>query len=125
MWLSIPLVALSVLATATSVQAEWLNPSDRSLYESWPEDRTAVTGERVVLPCRTAKVEARVQWTQDEFGLGMDRQLVDWDRYRIVGNDKRESAKGYGWQESKRQIFLYLILVPQSRTFLLIIFITT
>ena len=30
----------------------------------------------------------RVQWTKDEFGLGVDRALASWPRYRMLGKDR-------------------------------------
>ena len=29
-----------------------------------------------------------VQWTRDEFGLGVDRGLPSWPRYKMIGDDR-------------------------------------
>ena len=68
----------------------WRQPADRHKYQSWPRDLTASVGERVVLPCRTARREEEVQWTRHHFGMGFDRGLEAWDNFRMVGNDERE-----------------------------------
>ena len=65
-------------------------PADRHKYQSWPRDLTASVGERVVLPCRTARREEEVQWTRHHFGMGFDRKLEAWDNFRMVGNDERK-----------------------------------
>ncbi len=74
----------------SSTPGPWRQPADRHKYQSWPRDLTASVGERVVLPCRTARREEEVQWTRHHFGMGFDRKLEAWDNFRMVGNDERE-----------------------------------
>ena len=54
-----------------------------------PESVETRLGSRVVLPCRAQNPQgAIVQWTQGGFGLGDQRSLPGFDRYRIIGQDK-------------------------------------
>ena len=54
-----------------------------------PESVETRLGSRVVLPCRAQNPQgAIVQWTQGGFGLGDQRNLPGFDRYRVIGQDK-------------------------------------
>jgi hypothetical protein len=53
-----------------------------------PQDQTAVIGSRVTLPCRVVNKVGIVQWTKDDFGLGIHRNLSGYDRYRMIGSDE-------------------------------------
>ncbi|XP_050679543.1 irregular chiasm C-roughest protein-like isoform X2 [Leptidea sinapis] len=53
-----------------------------------PQDQTAVIGSRVTLPCRVENKAGQLQWTKDDFGLGLHRDLRGYDRYRMIGSDE-------------------------------------
>ncbi|XP_049882134.1 irregular chiasm C-roughest protein-like [Pectinophora gossypiella] len=53
-----------------------------------PQDQTAVVGSRVTLPCRVENKAGQLQWTKDDFGLGLHRELSGYDRYRMIGSDE-------------------------------------
>lgn len=53
-----------------------------------PQDQTAIVGSRVTLPCRVIDKTGLIQWTKDEFGLGVHRNLSGYDRYSMVGSDE-------------------------------------
>jgi hypothetical protein len=53
-----------------------------------PPDQTASVGEHVTLPCRVEYKMLNLQWTRDDFGMGLNRNLKGFDRYRMSGSDK-------------------------------------
>ncbi|KAG7295222.1 hypothetical protein JYU34_022194 [Plutella xylostella] len=53
-----------------------------------PQDQTAVVGSRVTLPCRVEHKSGQLQWTKDDFGLGLQRDLSGYERYRMIGSDE-------------------------------------
>ncbi|XP_038217087.1 irregular chiasm C-roughest protein-like isoform X2 [Zerene cesonia] len=53
-----------------------------------PQDQTAVIGSRVTLPCRVENKAGQLQWTKDDFGLGLHRDLSGYDRYKMIGSDE-------------------------------------
>ncbi|CAH2061858.1 unnamed protein product, partial [Iphiclides podalirius] len=53
-----------------------------------PQDQTAVVGSRVTLPCRVENKVGQLQWTKDDFGLGLHRDLSGYDRYKMIGSDE-------------------------------------
>ncbi|XP_028035173.1 irregular chiasm C-roughest protein-like [Bombyx mandarina] len=53
-----------------------------------PQDQTAVIGSRVTLPCRVENKVGQLQWTKDDFGLGLHRELSGYDRYKMIGSDE-------------------------------------
>jgi len=90
-WLALAFYSDCVASTATPGPGGWWKPADRSRYEIVPEDTIAFLGSRVLLKCRTTRPEKRVQWTQNSFGLGFDRELREWSkRFRMIGQDGRE-----------------------------------
>ena len=48
-----------------------------------PPDQTAAEGEHVTLPCRVENKVGNLQWTRDDFGLGLNRNLKGFERLRI------------------------------------------
>ena len=54
-----------------------------------PTAVTAKLGSTVVLPCSIEGVVGSPQWTQNGFGLGTDRSLPAWERYKMIGLDQR------------------------------------
>lgn len=53
-----------------------------------PQDQTAIIGSRVTLPCRVIDKTGLIQWTKDDFGLGVHRNLSGFERYSMVGSDE-------------------------------------
>ena len=53
-----------------------------------PFDQIAIVGEHVTLPCRVVNKRGVLQWTRDDFGLGTDRNLTGFKRYRMSGSDE-------------------------------------
>ena len=45
-----------------------------------PQDQTAAEGEHVTLPCRVDNKVGNLQWTRDDFGLGLNRNLKGFER---------------------------------------------
>ncbi|KAH7731957.1 CRE-SYG-1 protein [Aphelenchoides avenae] len=70
---------LLFLTTAGSVHA-------KQRIAEGPSDTTVRLGETVVLKCRVEDQKGEVQWAKNEFGLGADRQLKTYERYRMVGS---------------------------------------
>jgi len=61
-------------------------PEQKFLRE--PPDQTAALGEHVTLPCRVENKQGNLQWTRDDFGLGLNRNLKGFERYRMSGSDE-------------------------------------
>ncbi|KAK2706998.1 hypothetical protein QYM36_014876 [Artemia franciscana] len=74
-----------ILCSIVSLCASQKPSSQR--FEREPEDQTAVYGESVVLACRVINKSGQVQWTKDDFGLGTDRELSEFERYSMIGTD--------------------------------------
>ena len=53
-----------------------------------PFDQIATVGEHVTLPCRVVNKKGVLQWTRDDFGLGTDRNLTGYNRYKMSGSDE-------------------------------------
>ena len=77
MWLMLALIL---------VPAEIQLLDQRFLRE--PPDQTAAVGEHVTLPCRVENRKGKIQWTRDDFGLGLNRNLKGFDRYKMSGSDE-------------------------------------
>ena len=83
---------LLLVATADShdvfeaVPAELAMSNQKFLRE--PLDQIASIGEHVTLPCRVVNKLGALQWTRDDFGLGTDRNLTGYKRYRMTGSDE-------------------------------------
>ena len=45
-------------------------------------------GETIKLECRVQNKSGVLQWTKDDFGLGTDRELAGFDRYRMTGDSQ-------------------------------------
>ena len=57
-------------------------------FEVQPYDVTAKRGDPVYLPCVIKNQKGTLQWTRDGLGLGVDRQLVSYPRYRMLGTNE-------------------------------------
>ena len=66
-----------------------------------PFDQIATVGEHVTLPCRVVNKKGVLQWTRDGFGLGTDRNLTGYNRYKMSGSD----------EEGKNIILNYCIVI--------------
>ena len=53
-----------------------------------PKNQIATVGDHVTLPCQVVNKRGVLQWTRDGFGLGTDRNLTGYDRYRMSGHDE-------------------------------------
>ena len=62
-----------------------------------PENVTVIAGKRVMLKCVVGKNELNrnVQWTFNDFGLGIDRRLSDWPHLRMVGNNPNGKIRSF------------------------------
>lgn len=58
------------------------------LFAMEPQDQVAVAGARVILPCRVVNKKGVLQWTKDDFGLGIQRKLAGFERYSMIGSDE-------------------------------------
>ena len=63
-----------------------------------PKNQIATVGDHVTLPCQVVNKRGVLQWTRDGFGLGTDRNLTGYDRYRMSGHD----------EEGKKNLHYYL-----------------
>ena len=52
-----------------------------------PQSVVVVEGSFVRLNCRVANKVGVLQWTKDDFGLGSERTLPEYDRLSLVGDD--------------------------------------
>ena len=73
------IVITSAATTTTAVPQEFLVK---------PTDVTVKEGERVTLPCQVKNKVGVLQWTKDKFGLGEERNLTGFTRYRMIGSDE-------------------------------------
>jgi len=74
-----------ILCSIISLCASQKPSSQR--FEREPEDQTAVYGESVVLACRVINKSGQVHCPKDDFGLGTDRELSEFERYSMIGTD--------------------------------------
>ena len=56
-------------------------------FEREPTDQSVTQGDSLTIPCRVNHRVGVLQWTRDEFGLGVERHLPGYDRYRMIGTD--------------------------------------
>nr|XP_046908189.1 irregular chiasm C-roughest protein-like isoform X1 [Dermatophagoides farinae] len=81
-----PLSATSTTANMTSsIRRSGRLPPQR--FEMEPIDKTSIVGDTIILPCRVANKVGTLQWTRDGFGLGTERTLEGFQRYRMIGSD--------------------------------------
>lgn len=58
-----------------------------------PDNVTVIAGKKVLLKCVVGNTQGRpVQWTFDNFGLGLDRGLTDWPHLRMVGANPKSKS---------------------------------
>lgn len=56
-----------------------------------PDDIHAQLGTSLTLNCVFSHTNGNVQWTKNHFGLGVDRELMAYKRYSMVGDEKNGS----------------------------------
>ena len=66
---------LSVLLCSPSTSSQLIQKFMREA-----PDQTAAEGEHVTLPCRVENKVGALQWTRDDFGLGLNRNLKGFER---------------------------------------------
>ena len=59
-----------------------------------PLNVTTYLGQKIVLPCSVENLPpgAMPQWTKQEFGLGIDRQLEGFERYTMTGSNWKSKS---------------------------------
>ncbi|CAH1797854.1 unnamed protein product [Owenia fusiformis] len=55
-------------------------------FRTQPHDSEVIHGQTVILPCEVNNAVGMVQWTQDKFALGTERDLPGYPRYSIIGS---------------------------------------
>ena len=62
-------------------------------FRRTPDNQTATEGDKVTLACSIINKNGTLQWTRDGFGLGTDRDLTGYERYRMQGSE--DEGKSY------------------------------
>ncbi|OXA59029.1 irregular chiasm C-roughest protein isoform X2 [Folsomia candida] len=57
-------------------------------FRRTPDNQTATVGDMVTLACSVINKSGVLQWTRDGFGLGTERNLVGYERYRMQGSEE-------------------------------------
>ncbi|XP_052747892.1 irregular chiasm C-roughest protein-like isoform X2 [Galleria mellonella] len=81
-----PDVGVWILTVAILLTGCYGNQEQRFAME--PQDQSAIVGSRVTLPCRVENKVGDLQWTKDDFGLGIHRNLSGYERYSMIGSDE-------------------------------------
>ncbi|XP_075676932.1 uncharacterized protein LOC113796029 [Dermatophagoides pteronyssinus] len=85
------IINITIISTASSnnhtsnIRRSGRLPPQR--FEMEPIDKTSIIGDTIILPCRIANKVGTLQWTRDGFGLGTERTLEGFQRYRMIGSD--------------------------------------
>ena len=67
--------------------------SDTPFFVEEPDNITIIAGKKALLRCVVGNVNGRpVQWTFDNFGLGVDRGLSDYPQLRMVGANPQSKS---------------------------------
>ena len=68
--------------------------SDQPFFVEEPDNITVISGRKVLLRCVVGgNGNGRpVQWTFDNFGLGVDRGLSDYPQLRMVGANPKSKS---------------------------------
>ena len=61
-------------------------------FATQPSPQTAILGSTVVLPCRVLRMAGELQWTRDDFGLGNERELTAFKRYKMIGSHEEGAS---------------------------------
>ena len=66
---------------------------DTPFFVEEPDNITIIAGKKALLRCVVGNVNGRpVQWTFDNFGLGVDRGLSDYPQLRMVGANPQSKS---------------------------------
>ena len=57
-------------------------------FRRTPDNQTATQGDKVTLGCSIINKSGVLQWTRDGFGLGADRNLNGYERYKMQGSEE-------------------------------------
>nr|QRF78297.1 kirrel [Novocrania anomala] len=52
-----------------------------------PQNKSLIQGGMVILKCQVENLVGSLQWTKNYFGMGQDRTLSGFDRYKIIGSE--------------------------------------
>lgn len=99
---SLTTMIILVVAGSSVIDGQRLSSSVQSFLRE-PFDQIATVGEHVTLPCRVINKRGVLQWTRDDFGLGSERELIGFDRYRMTGSDE-EGKNNLPWDHEKPPI---------------------
>merc|ERR1711936_107238 len=86
--MKIKLISLVIFSTL-SVSSTARQDRDQRFIEE-PRSVSVREGETVVLSCSVDNKMGVLQWTKDDFGLGTTRDLLQYSRYRMTGEEDRE-----------------------------------
>ena len=87
------ILALVSLLQLRQVDALKLSSDKAQRFANQPSPQTAVIGSVVVLPCRVINKVGELQWTRDDFGLGNERELTAFKRYKMIGSHEEGEHK--------------------------------
>ena len=79
------------------------SPSPKQRFLTEPKSTSVLEGGDLVLECSVADQVGELQWTRDDFGLGTDRELVGYSRYKMVGADLHISNVSLAEDDAKFQ----------------------
>lgn len=65
-----------------------LPPKATYKFLKQPQNLLAQLGSTITLPCVISQAYGTVQWTKNNFGLGIDRNLSAYNRYSMIGDEE-------------------------------------
>jgi hypothetical protein len=88
---NIPINYNSPCPTLPSTSSNPSTPSIPYKFIEEPDDIHAQLGTSLTLNCIISHTNGTVQWTKNHFGLGIDRDLMAYKRYSMIGDEKSGS----------------------------------
>jgi hypothetical protein len=85
LWASLLLFAMITTPVHANISS---NQVQQQLFRRTPDNQTATVGDTVTLACSVLNKIGVLQWTRDGFGLGTERNLQGYDRYRMSGSEE-------------------------------------
>ena len=80
------MVFMALTCRGQTLQDQPPRGDEAPFFRQEPDNVTVIAGKKVLLKCVIGNARGRaVQWTFDNFGLGLDRGLTDWPHLRMVG----------------------------------------